>query len=471
MPRSHLVPVLVLMLAGCKESPPRQPADAGGGRDGGSAGTGGGGIGGGGSGGSPMDAATTPDGSRPDAPAPDVARDIVASEPMPGAEAIVRSDARLPGDSPFVYIGAASEIRVYQLDLATGMLVGRDSIAVMGPAGTTMAGYMTWDSKKNVMYAAHRLGNATVPDGGLPRFAAVSAYSIDKMTGGLTKLGATVPIPNMDGATHIEVHSDKYLYVANYAGHSVTVLGIAADGSVGSIIETKLMQASGVPYRNAHQAVVDGNFLLVPCLGLDVVAQFLIDPATGRLSENTPHTVMVPSMPVSPADGGAAGSSPGPRHLAFSADKKFAYVVNELQGTITVFAYDSAKGSLGAVVENVVSSAAGGPRETAASHPVVYKNVLYVSNRNTKSIGVYKIDPLAGKLTLVEHELAGGMITYPRDFTVDPTGKFLIVVNERNVPDNVANVLEISPADGSLTPRQTLGIPQASQFAGVLQLP
>lgn len=155
----------------------------------------------------------------------------------------------------------------------------------------------------------------------------------------------------------------------------------------------------------------------------------------------------------------------------FSGDQKFAYVVNELQGTITVFAYDSAKGTLGAVVENVLSSAAGGPRETAASHPVVYKNFLYVSNRNTKSIGVYKIDPLAGKLTLVEHDLAGGMITYPRDFTVDPTGKFLIVVNERNVPDNVANVLEISPADGSLTPRQTLGIPHASQFAGVLQLP
>jgi 6-phosphogluconolactonase len=464
MSRRHVVPVLLLILiiSGCKQTPAGQGGDAA------AAGRGGGGGGGGGAVGSAMDA-----------PGVDVARmdtsgtggDMAAaSEPVPGPEAIVRSDATLPGNSPFVYIGSAAEIRIYQLDLATGMLVGRDSIPVSGPAGTTMAGYMTWDSKKNVIYTSHRLGNTTVPDGGLPRFAAVSAWSVNKATGGLTRLGATVAIPNMDGATHIEIHSDKYLYVANYAGHSVTVLGIGGDGSVSGIIETRAMQSTGMAYLNAHQAVIDRNFLLVPCLGLDAVAQFLIDPATGKISENTPHKVMVPSMPLPAADG-AAPAGPGPRHLAFSDDKKFAYVVNELQGTITVFTYDPAKGSLGAVVENIASNPASGPRETAASHPVVSKNILYVSNRSTRSIGVYKIDPATGRLTLVEHELAGGQITYPRDFAVDPTGKFLLVANERPVPDNLANVLEINPADGSLTPRQTLSIAPSSQFVGALQLP
>jgi 6-phosphogluconolactonase len=222
----------------------------------------------------------------------------------------------------------------------------------------------------------------------------------------------------------------------------------------------------------AHQAVVDKDFLLVPCLGLNAVAQFVIDRQTGKLSDNTPPLVMVPTTPLPAPDGGVVmDRGAGPRHMAFSMDKKYAYVLNELQGTITVFAYDASKGTLGAVVETVLSSPPNGPREVAAAHPVVVRNFLYVSNRSTRNIGVFRIDPNSGKLTLVEHEAAGGTIFFPRDFTADPTGKFLVVANQRNTPENVANVLEINATDGSLTPRQTLMIAVDSQFVGILQLP
>jgi 6-phosphogluconolactonase len=475
----HACLVLVLVLGACKSDSPKNPRDSGssGGADGSTAGRGGTG----GTGGSSGDAAMRDeprDESPVDAAMADGARDVVASEPMPGPEAIVRSDATLPANSPYVYIGSSAEIRIYQLDLMTENLVGRDVVPVMGPTGTSIASYMVWDSKKTVMYVTHRVPNPAmaIPDGGVARVAAVTAYSINKTTGGLTKLGDSVGVPNIDGATHIAIHSDKYLYVANYSGNSVSVFGINANGSVGSVIENKTMLASGMAYRMAHQAVVEGNFLLVPCLGLNAVAQFVIDPATGKLSDNTPPLVMVPSMSLPAPDGGApdggvADPGAGPRHLALSQDRKYAFVLNELQGTITVFNFDAAKGTLGTVVETVLSSAAGGPRETAAAHPVVNKHILYVSNRRTKSIGVFKIEPATGTLTVVEHELAGGTITFARDFTIDPTGKFLVVANERNVPENVANVLEISPMDGSLTPRQTVGIGQGSQFAGILQLP
>ncbi len=426
-----------------------------------------------GAGGSSVDAAA-PGAAARDVATPDPARDMGAVGATSGPEAIVRSDAMLPGNSPFVYIASANEIRIYQLNLMNGMLVGRDAVPVMGPPGTSIAGYMTWDSKKTFMYAAHRIPNpeTPIPDGGVARIAAVSAYAINKTTGGLTKVGMSVPVPNVDGATHIAIHADKYLYVANYSGNSVSAFGIGADGSVAGLIENKTMLSTGMPYRMAHQAVVTGNFLLVPCLGLNAVAQFVIDPMTGKLSDNMPATVMVPSLPLPPPDAGPADPGAGPRHLAFSADKKFAYVLNELQGSIAVFNFDPAKGTLGTVVETVLSGAPGGPREIQAAHPEVSKNnILYVSNRSTRSIGVFKIDAVSGKLNLVEHETAEGGITFPRDFTIDPTGKFLIVANERPVPGNLANILEISPMDGSLTLRQTIDIGTGSQFAGALQLP
>jgi 6-phosphogluconolactonase len=224
----------------------------------------------------------------------------------------------------------------------------------------------------------------------------------------------------------------------------------------------------------AHQAVVSGNFLLVPCLGLNAVAQFVIDPATGRLGENTPHLAMVPSLPRPAPDGGAPDGGvidpgPGPRHMSLSADKKFAFVLSELQGTITTFAFDATKGTLGAAVETIVSGDPAGPREIQASHPEVNKGYLYVGNRSTRSIGVFKIDAATGRLTRVEHFTMG--VSFPRDFTVDPTGKFLIVANERNVPDNTALVFEMSAADGKLTLRSTTMLAEGSQYAGALQLP
>ncbi len=484
---------LLLIVAACDSDKAAKPAGGAAGLSG-SAGVGGGGasgarggssgaggtagragMGGSGIGGAVIDAAV--DAPSVDAGMSDSPRDV-ASEPMPGAEAIVRSDAALPANSPYVYIASSSEIRIYQLDLMTGMLVGRDSVSMMGPPGTTLASYMVWNSKKTVMYIAHSVPNPAIPipDGGLTRVAAVTAYAINGATGGLTKLGNSVPVPNTDGATHIGIHSDKYLYLANFGSSSVSVFGTNPDGSVASLIENKTMLATGEPYRMAHQALVDGNFLLVPCRDLAVVAQFVIDPSTGKLTDNTPATAMVPTMPLPPPDGGipdggVVDRGAGPRHLALSFDKKFAYVVNELQGTITVFGYDAAKGTLGAVVQNLLSGDPAGPREVQAAHPVITKTTLYVSNRSTKSIGVFKIDAMTGKLTLVEHEVGGGAIAFPRDFTIDPTGKFLLVANARNVPENLANVLEISPTDGSLTLKRNVEIAQGSQFAGALQLP
>jgi 6-phosphogluconolactonase len=184
--------------------------------------------------------------------------------------------------------------------------------------------------------------------------------------------------------------------------------------------------------------------------------QLLIDPATGKLSPNDPPM----------AGPGVAGA--GPRHMAFHPSRKWAYVINELNGTITSYSYDATRGTLSE--PQSLRTTPEGFTENASAHVVVHPGgrFVYASNRAHNSLAVFAIDDTSGRPRLVTIDTAEGMIRTPRDFTLDPNGAFALVANQGS---GTLLVLRIG-ADGRLTrvgmPITGLGGPQ---WVGAVTLP
>jgi 6-phosphogluconolactonase len=146
----------------------------------------------------------------------------------------------------------------------------------------------------------------------------------------------------------------------------------------------------------------------------------------------------------------------GPRHLAFAPSGKFAYVLSEMESSVTVFSYQAKTGAM--TSQQVISALPAdysGSKEAAeiAVHPS--GRFLYTSNRGHDSIAVFAIDPKKGTLKSLGQVLTGGKT--PRHFAIDPTGAYLLAENQES--NNIV-IFHIDPATGSLTPTgQTVDAP------------
>jgi 6-phosphogluconolactonase len=288
------------------------------------------------------------------------------------------------------------------------------------------------------------------------RAGAVSAFKLDAKTGKLTLLSQQ-PSGGV-GPCHLSLDSKgKWLFVANYGSGSVALLPILKDGSVGKPISTIQHTGSSVnPQRqtgpHAHHIVADpGNRCVLACdLGLDKVLIYRLDSKYAKL---VPHDPPFASL--------APGA--GPRHLAFSPNGKFAYVINELNSTITVFAYESRPGAMtGLQTVSTLPEDFSGNNSCAEIEVHASGKFVYGSNRGHDSIAVFAADRKSGKLTPVEHQSTQGKT--PRHFAIDPTGRWLLAENQGS---NSVVVFEIDPKMGSLraTGRTiTVGSPVCAVF-------
>jgi 6-phosphogluconolactonase len=269
---------------------------------------------------------------------------------------------------------------------------------------------------------------------------AVSAYAIDRKTGQLTLLNQQSS--GGTGPCHLDVdRKGRCVLVANYGGGSVKALPINKDGSLGD--SGTFIQHQGSSVNKSRQQAPHGHAMLVDpsqkfavaCdLGLDQVLVYKLDAAKAMLTPNDPPFATI-----------APGS--GPRHLAFHPDGKFAYVINELNCTMTAFAWDSKRGVLREVQ---TISTLPGEFQRGYSTAEVYVHpsgkFVYGSNRGHDSIVVYACDEKTGKLTLVEHQSTQGKT--PRHFGIDPKGQFLLAENQSS--DSVV-VFRIDRKTGKLT--------------------
>ncbi len=255
----------------------------------------------------------------------------------------------------------------------------------------------------------------------------VSAYTFDKTTGKLTFINQQST--GGDDPCYVTVSkNNKWVMVANYNGGSAAAFAANTDGSLQPSAE--LMQDTGSSANvqrqekaHVHSTVFSPgqNYLFTPDLGIDKVKIYTFNPASEKpLTPAAPPYVSV-----------SAGN--GPRHLTFHPNQKYAYLMQELSGTVGVFRYSNGKFIL---LEDVPAHPKGykGDIGSADIHVAPDGRFLYASNRGDENtITIFSINPATGKLKLKGYQPVMGKT--PRNFIIDPTGNYLLVANQNT--DNI----------------------------------
>jgi 6-phosphogluconolactonase len=345
------------------------------------------------------------------------------------------------------YTGPKSQgIYVSRFDAATGRL-GAPELA----AEVNNPSFLAVDPSQRFLYAVGELNNF-----GGQRAGAVSAFRLEPGTGKLTLLNQEAS--GGTGPCHVSVdQGGKCVLVANYGSGSIAALPVLADGRLGAAGARIQHQGSSVnPQRqtgpHAHFIVPDpaNQFALVCDLGLDKVLVYRLDPGKAALEPNQP-----PSATLKP---GA-----GPRHLAFHPNRRWVYGINELNSTLTAFAWNATGGEL-KEFQTVSALPPDFKGENTCAEVQVHPSgkFLYGSNRGHDSLVVFSIEPDTGRLAYVEHQPCGGK--GPRHFALDPSGRWLVVENQFS--NNVV-VFQVNAGTGRLKPTgQTLemGAPVCAVF-------
>jgi 6-phosphogluconolactonase len=295
-------------------------------------------------------------------------------------------------------------------------------------AETTSPSFLAIHPNRKFLYAVNEISNYEGKKAG-----SVSSFAMDTKTGQL-KLLNTVSSKG-DGPCHLVVDpSGKWLYVANYGGGSVAEYPVHDDGSLGE--SSAFVQHAGSSVNRGRQAgphghstVIspDGKSVFVADLGLDEVLSYKV----GGLKPNDPPFVKI-----------APGA--GPRHLAFTPDGKFAYVMTEMTASVVAFKYSGGKfEELQTLPTTEMAPNVSGAE--IAVHPS--GKFVYSSTRGANLIDGFAIDGATGKMTPIERTPSGGKT--PRNFAIDPTGAFLLAAHQDS--DNVV-VFRIDAKTGKLTP-------------------
>ncbi len=323
--------------------------------------------------------------------------------------------------------GKGKGIYLCRLDLGSGRLE-----PVATETGITNPSYLAFDRTDGFLYAVNELKEFE----GKPT-GTVSAFAVDPKNHRLRYLNRQ-PTHGTDPC-HVLV-ADGLVFVANFMSGSVCVLPVRDDGSLGKACDFVQHIGSSIdPARqrgpHAHSAILapDGRFVFVPDLGLDKLVIYRLDAACGRLE---PHAV--PWIKTRP---GA-----GPRHVAFHPSGRLAFLVNELDSTLTSLSYDPAAGRFEElhVVPTLPDGFAG--QSTCADVQVAPSGRhVYASNRGHDTIATFAVDLAKGRLELIAHQATGGRT--PRSFGIDPSGRFLLAANQDT--DSVVT-FRIDPERGTL---------------------
>ncbi|MBF9237874.1 lactonase family protein [Hymenobacter sp. BT683] len=336
-------------------------------------------------------------------------------------------------------VGSAEEntIFLYRLSPATGALT-----RVSAQRGGASPTYLTLSEGQRFLYAV----NETQTFRGM-KSGSVRSYAVDRRTGNLTLLneqpstGASPCYISLD-------RSGKAALVANYVGGNVSLLPVLADGQLAPPSSTSQHAGKG-PHQNqdgahAHCIIADpaNAYAFAVDLGTDRVYRYRLNAAQGQLTQM--------AEPAFVARPGA-----GPRHLTFHPNGKRAYLINELNSTITALDYDAA----GQFREHQTLSALpvgyAGANSCADIHVSPDGRFLYASNRGHNSIAVFSIDAASGTLTSVQDVDTQGKT--PRNFTLDPSGRLLLVANQNS--NNIVT-FRVDQKTGQLTPTgQTVEVP------------
>lgn len=299
-------------------------------------------------------------------------------------------------------------IYVYKFNSATGDASYVSKVAASNPS------YLAVSKNKKYVYSVYEDGN----DKG-----SVAAFSFDNKKGTLTFLNKQSS--GGDHPCYVDIdESGKWVAVANYSGGNFSLLGVSPDGYLRAAERTINHSGSGPDKQrqaapHVHSTVFDPNdkYLLVQDLGIDKIMIYAFDAKLGELK-----SAKVPSNSTLPGT--------GPRHIDFHPNGDYVYLMEEMSGHVTAYAYNKGKLQFLQTV-SAIKDGYKGPVGSADIHVSPDGKFLYASNRGDENdIAIFAIDKSTGKLTLKGHQPVLGKT--PRNFSIDPTGQFLLSANQNS---------------------------------------
>ena len=338
-----------------------------------------------------------------------------------------------PSDHYLAFVGTYTDhgsegIYSYRFDAATGRLT---SLGLA--AHSENPSFLAVAPSHRFLYAVNEVDHYK----GQPT-GAVSAFSIEPSTGKLSLLNQVSA--RDPGPAYISMdRTGRFVLIANYPQGSVAVFPVRKDGSLGEASDFVRHKGSSVdkerqagPHGHAIELSPDNRFAVAADLGLDQLIVYPFDAQEGKLGP--PHVVRI-----------KPGS--GPRHISFSPNGKFLYLINEMGGTITAFSYGAAHGTL-KELQTVSTLPEGFKGENATAEIAVHPSgkFLYGSNRGDDSIVIFAIDQVSGRLKFVARVSTLGK--EPRNFALDPSGRWLLAANQDS---NSIVTFRVDQESGKLT--------------------
>lgn len=294
-----------------------------------------------------------------------------------------------------------------KLDATTGKL----SEPVLA-AEASSPSFLAVNPNQKVLYA---VGETSGKSGG-----AVRAFALDAKSGELRLLNESTS--GGAGPCHLTVDPQgRFLLVANYGGGSTALFRLQDDGRLGERLAVVQHQGKGpnpgrqeAPHAHCTAFSPDSRFAFSVDLGIDQVKVFRLDADKGQLDDEGIADIRLP-----------AGC--GPRHIALTADGRFAYVNGELDSTVHVVRLDLARG--GHEVLQTLSTLPQPVKGNTTAECILSPDgkFVYVSNRGHNTVAVFRV---RADHTLESAGHVNGDIKIPRNFNIDPTGRWLLIASQ-----------------------------------------
>jgi len=331
-----------------------------------------------------------------------------------------------------VYVANADshDISVLRLDVASGEL---EAVQRVDAGGSVMPLAVSPD--RRFLHASIR----SEP-------VAVASFAIDAASGRLAANGRS-PLP----ASMCWIGTDRsgrFLLSASYGGSVVAVSPIDANG----VVQPAQQVEATAPNAHAVQADPTNRFLFATSLGGGLVLSYRFDAATGRFAPNDPAAW-------------TARPGAGPRHFAFHPGLPIVYLLNELDATIDVLAFDAGRGALSPLqtIGALPPGFAGAPW-AADIHGRPDGRFVYACERRSSTIAAFAVDAASGRLSLVGHVPTQAQ---PRSFAIDPSGRWLVTAGQLS---NRIDVHAIDAASGTLAKHGEMAVGRNPNWVEIVAL-
>jgi 6-phosphogluconolactonase len=345
------------------------------------------------------------------------------------------------------YDAVGAELTCWQADVATAALTRQGSVTL--PA---LVQYAWRHPSKPILYVA---SSNFVPMGKPDGKHHLSAFRIDPATGALSPLGAPVPIR----ARPINITVDnagKWLLTAYNIPSTMSVHPLGADGAIGEEVKQAATIDGGI-YAHQIRMLPSNRALVLVTRGNNAAGAKPEDPGALKVKalKNGQLTDISSIAP-------GAGYGFGPRHVDLHPTKPWMFVAVERQNQLQMYRLrgDDLEPAPAYVLTTL--NEPGNLRPEQMVGPIhVHPNgkFVYVGNRcaglveadgkkfaagGENTIAMFSINPSTGEPRLVQAIDTHGF--HPRTFSIDPSGRMLVVANLLEVPVREGDNVRPQPA-------------------------